>query len=593
MRSQSSRIFLVCLALLLAVLPLAGETPKPGGAVVSGPLGEKVDQLMSRLEGFGFAGSLLVAKDGKVVLHKGYGLADRERRNPWGAETVFDIGSITKQFTAAAIVKLEMEGKLAVTDPINKYFEGVPADKAGITLHHLLTHSAGLEDGFGGDYEEMPRDELVKAALASKLSWAPGTKYRYSNAGYSLLGAIVEKVSGQPYETFLQEKLFKPAGMTKTGYRVPKWEPGTVARGYNSQGDWGTPLDHAWASEGPWWNLRANGGILSTTGDLYKWHQALEGEKILSKTAKEKIFTPHMPEDEEGSSHYGYGWAIFKTPRNTRLISHNGGNGIFAADFRRYVDEGTVLIIGSNRSDFSSIALLPQVVRLVFGMEHTVPPAVVKADAKTLERFAGNYALPSGDRLVVSVANPGIEGTATPGLAVVPEGAGSFLLLAGGGSQEQGRFAGQEKRLLAGLEGVRQGRFEPIAQVFGVPVPQAAEEMGSQFRRLEERHGKFQRFEVLGTASLGGRPATYVRFHFENGSALSEFGWDGDTVVNVRLHQSAPEGRFFPESSNEFVSFDPRSARVMRIAFEAPEGGTAKVLVVRAPGGDVRLGRVE
>lgn len=589
MRRPWSRMFVVCLALLGAATPAFSSQ----GAVVSGPLGEKVDQLMSRLEAFGFAGSLLVAKDGKVVLHKGYGLADRERGIPWNAETVFDIGSITKQFTAAAILRLEMEGKLAVTDPIGKHFEGVPADKAGITLHHLLTHSAGLEDGFGGDYEEMPRDTLVKEALASKLSWAPGTKYRYSNAGYSLLGAIVEKVSGQPYETFLQEKLFKPAGMTKTGYRAPKWEPGSVAHGYNAEGDWGTPLDHAWAPEGPWWNLRANGGILSTTGDLYKWHQALEGEKILSKAAKEKIFTPHMPEDEEGSSHYGYGWAVFKTPRNTRLIAHNGGNGIFAADFRRYVDEGTVLITGSNRSDVSSIAILPQVVRLVFGMEHTVPPAVVKAEAKALERFAGSYALPSGDRLVVSVANPGIEGTATPGLTVIPEGAGSFLLLAGGGSQEQGRLAGQEKRLLAGLEGVRRGRFEPIAQVFGVPVPQAAEEMGSQFRRLEERHGKFQRFEVLGTASLGGRPATYVRFHFENGSALSEFGWDGDTVVNVRLHQSAPEGRFLPESSTEFVSFDPRSARVMRIAFDAGEGGKARALIVRTPGGDVRLGRVE
>lgn len=593
MRRRLSWMFVVCLALLVAVPPLRGESPKPGGGLVSGPLGEKVDQLISRLEGFGFAGSLLVAKDGKVVLHKGYGLADRERGIRWGAETVFDIGSITKQFTAAAIIKLETEGKLKVTDPISKYFDGVPADKAGITLHHLLTHSAGLKDVFGGDYEEMPRDELVKAALASKLSWAPGTKYRYSNAGYSLLGAIVEKVSGKPYETFLQESLFKPAGMTKTGYRVPKWEPGTVAHGYNQQGDWGTPLDKAWAPDGPWWNLRANGGILSTTGDLYKWHQALEGEKILSTAAKEKIFTPHMPEDEEGSSHYGYGWAIFKTPRNTRLISHNGGNGIFAADFRRYVDENMVLIVGSNRSDFSSIAILPQVVRLVFGMEHTVAPAVTKVDPKTLERYAGSYALPSGDRLVVSAANPGIEGTGTPGLTVVPEGAGAILLLAGGGSEERGRFAEQEKRLLAALDAVRQGRFEPVAQVFGVPVRQAEEEMGSQFRSLEERHGKFQRFEVLGTGSLGGRPVTYVRFHFENGSALYEFGWDGDTVVNVRLQQTAPTARFLPESPTEFASFDPRSARVMRIAFETPEGGKAKTLIVRTPGGDVRLGRAE
>jgi len=118
-------------------------------------------------------------------------LADADRKTPFTADMAFDIRSITKQLTAAAILKLEMQGKLSVQDPIGKWFDGVPEDKKGITIHHLLTHSSGLEDVFGDDYEEMPRDELVKKALASQLLWAPGTKYRYSNAGYSLLGAIV------------------------------------------------------------------------------------------------------------------------------------------------------------------------------------------------------------------------------------------------------------------------------------------------------------------------------------------------------------------------------------------------------------------
>ncbi len=290
------------LAALMLVLCLVAPltAASASSAVVSGPTGENLDQYLSRLEALGFSGAVLVAKDGKVVLHKGYGLADREKKTPYTPETVFDVGSITKQFTAAAILKLDMAGKLQVTDLISKYFDGVPADKQGITLHHLLTHSSGLEDGFGGDYEEMPRDVLVQKAFASKLLWAPGTRYRYSNAGYSLLGAIVEKVSGKPYETFLHEQLFKPAGMEKTGYRIPKWKPEELAHGYQGDEPWGTPLDHAWAPEGPWWNLRANGGILSTVGDLYKWHQVLEGEAILSKDAKAKYFAPHMPEDEEG-----------------------------------------------------------------------------------------------------------------------------------------------------------------------------------------------------------------------------------------------------------------------------------------------------
>src|SRR5688572_19894399 len=137
---------------------------------------------MSRLEAYGFSGSLLVAKGGEVILDRGYGFADAQRKTPFTAETAFDIGSITKQFTAAAILKLEMQGKLGVSDPISKWLEGVPEDKKGITLHHLLTHSAGLEDVFGGDYDEMPRDRLAKAALGSKLLWAPSTRYQYSNA---------------------------------------------------------------------------------------------------------------------------------------------------------------------------------------------------------------------------------------------------------------------------------------------------------------------------------------------------------------------------------------------------------------------------
>ncbi|HEX9941724.1 MAG TPA: serine hydrolase domain-containing protein [Thermoanaerobaculia bacterium] len=589
----------LCVLLLaaLAVLLAAAQPPQPAApapaARTDAALKEELDRFMSRLEAFGFSGSLLVARDGRIVLEKGYGFADRERGVPFTAETGFDIGSITKQFTAAAILKLEMAGKLKVTDPIAKYFEGVPEDKSGITLHHLLTHSAGLEDVFGGDYEEMPRDRLVKTALASKLLWPPGTRYRYSNAGYSLLAIIVEKVSGRPYETFLQERLFKPARLTKTGYRGVKWAPGTLAHGYNAEGDWGTPLDHEWAPDGPWWNLRGNGGILSTVGELYRWHRTLEGDAILSKEAKAKYQAPHVPEDEEGSSHYGYGWAIMKTPRGTRLITHNGGNGIFAADFRRYVDEGIVIVIGSNRSDFSSIAIDPQVARIVFGMEYALPPAPVKVESKALERFAGTYALPSGGRLIVSAAPSSTGNPRYPGLTVAGEGKDAFLLLAGGGAQEKdgGKSAEMERRLLEALEASHRGEFGPIATLFGVPLPQATEEVRSNWRRLEERYGPFRRSELLGTATSRGRATTYVRLWFENGSAVTEYGWEGPTVTTARVRSGPPGARFVPRSATELASYDPRSGTVREIAFETGEAGAVTALVVRTESGPVKAKR--
>lgn len=579
-------------AVLLSVLSVAPGAFAAGPAAVQGVLGEKLDLYMTRLEGFGFAGALLVAKDGQVVLHKGYGLADRKSRAPFAAETVFDIGSITKQFTAAAILKLEMQGKLQVTDPISKYFDGVPEDKKGITLHHLLTHSAGVPDGFGGDYEEAPRDEVVKKALAAKLLWPPGGGYQYSNAGYSLLGAIVEIASGKPYEAYLQENLFKPAGMTKTGYRVASWEAGTIARGFQGEEDWGTPLDHAWAPDGPWWNLRANGGILSTVGDLYKWHQALEGEAILSKEAKAKLFAPHVREGED-DSHYGYGWAIAKTPRGTRLVWHSGGNGIFAADFHRYVEEGLVIAIGSNQSDFPSTRVSWEVSRLAFGGEATIPPALAKVEAKSLERCAGTYALPSGARLVVSAAPADSRGT--PRLQVMAEGGEALALLLGETGRPPEAVRESEGRLLAALQAARKGDFSPLHQVYGadMPLEQVSTRAKEIWGNLEERHGPFDRFEMLGTGGRGGRLVTYVRLHFKNGTAIIEYGWDGPIVASVRVLDALPGGFFLPESPNELASFDPRSRTVKRIACELPAEGPATAIAVRAASGEVRARRVE
>ncbi|UCE04600.1 MAG: beta-lactamase family protein, partial [bacterium] len=259
-----------------------------------------------------------------------------------------------------------------------KYFDNVPDDKKEITLHHLLTHTAGFPGAIGGDFQPVLRDEFIKLAMETKLHRKPGELYEYSNVGYSLLGAIIEIVTGKTYEAFLHEHLFKPASMMKTGYHIPEWNPDELAHGYRGDKDWGTLIDKSWTEDGPYWHLRANGGILSTVEDMYKWHIALGGEKILSEEAKKAYYTPHVPEGEGADSYYGYGWAIFTTPRNTRLIAHNGGNMIFAADFRRYVDEEVVIIIMSNIAGKSAIRISPDIARIVFGYEYKLPPEKVE-----------------------------------------------------------------------------------------------------------------------------------------------------------------------------------------------------------------------
>lgn len=333
----------------------------------------KIDEYMSRVNKNGFSGSILVAKTRKIILSKGYGLADRERNIPITNQTVFTVGSITKQFTGAAILKLQMMGKLNVNDSITKYFDNVPEDKKAITLHHLLTHTAGFPGAIGGDFEPVTRDEFIKLAMETKLQRKPGELYEYSNVGYSLLGAIIEIVTGESYEKFLNERLFKPAGMNKTGYRISQWNSDDLAHGYQGEKDWGTLLDKPWADDGPFWHLRANGGILSTVEDMYQWHLALLGNKILSNESKKAYYTPHIPEGEGSDSDYGYGWAIFTTPRKTRLIAHNGGNGIFAADFLRYLDEDVVIIGLSNTAGKPAWKVTAQVARIVFGYDYFDP----------------------------------------------------------------------------------------------------------------------------------------------------------------------------------------------------------------------------
>lgn len=343
----------------------------------------KLEEYMAHAEKAGFSGSVLVAVKDKVILSSGYGMADKEREIPFTADTVSTIGSITKQFTGAGILKLQMMGKLNVKDPITKYFQNVPEDKKDITLHHLLTHSAGFPGAIGHDFDPISREEFIQLAMKTKLERKPGTLYEYSNVGYSLLGIIIELVSGKSYEEFLHENLFSPAGMMNTGYLIPTWEKENLAHGYRGKSDWGTLLDHPWLEDGPGWHLRGNGGILSTVKDMYKWHKALEGNAVLGEEEKKLYYHPHIREGENADSFYGYGWALFTTPRNTKLIAHNGGNPYFSADFLRYMDEDVVIIVLANTNIYRAWKVSQGLARVVFGYDYTLPKKPEKMELES------------------------------------------------------------------------------------------------------------------------------------------------------------------------------------------------------------------
>ena len=289
----------------------------------------------------GSSGSLVATLDGEQVTCQGWGQGS--------CETVYDIGSVSKQFTAAAVVKLQMQGRLRVTDPIGRFLDGVPADKRGITVRHLLTHTAGLVDALGDDYDPLTRRAMITEALASELRTQPGTRYHYSNLGYSLLAAIIEKVSGLGYEDYLAQDLFAPAGMTQTGYVLPDWDPRDVAVEYDAKDrPQGRPYDHPWAADGPYWNLRGNGGLLSTAHDMGRWLLALEGDRVLDERAKEELFRPRVLEEPGGGTRYAYGWVVAETPLG-KVNWHNGGNGWAYAELARLPESGAGLFWVTNQ----------------------------------------------------------------------------------------------------------------------------------------------------------------------------------------------------------------------------------------------------
>ena len=317
------------------------------------PLRDALDAALRDAETDGFAGVALLARGDSVLLRRGVGLADRAAEVPWTPSTVFDVGSITKSFTAAAVLRLDERGRLSVSDRLADHLPGVPPDKRTVTLHHLLTHSAGFPDVLGGeyrvedDYEPVGREAYVARALAEPLEFRPGAGYQYSNVGYSLLAAVVERETGRSYGAFLRDSLLLPAGLTRTGYVGPPWPADSLAHGYTERGeDWGSPLDHAWAADGPYWALRGNGGLLSTADDLLRWYRALDAGRVLTSASLAAAYAPHVPEG--GGTDYGYGWTVDEGPGGGRFVWHDGGNGLYSAYVGRYLDAGVVVIVAEN-----------------------------------------------------------------------------------------------------------------------------------------------------------------------------------------------------------------------------------------------------
>ncbi len=388
------KTFIIIIILFSTISSGYGQTKKAHEAY------QRIERYLNDVNDIGFYGSVLIELSGEPAVSKGYGYSNIGRQIKNYSSTIYDIGSITKQFTAAAILKLEMQGKLSTNDKLSEFIENVPADKASITIHDLLRHQSGLISNVGGDYEKISEEEFLDKILSSRLTFETGTDASYSNIGYSLLAIIIERVSRQSYEIYLYENLWKPVQMEMTGYIRPEFDTSQIATGYRYDNSvWGKPVEKAWDSTAPYWHLKGNGGILSTIEDLYKWHRCLMTEKVLSKEAKQKLYYPELRPGEDASAYYAYGWDVSQTARKTTQVWHNGSNRIFYADLLRFIDEDISLIMLSNKSHSHFNNLNFELSKIIFNPNYK--PEIPAADNEVNRNFT--------NRILQTIATSGLE----------------------------------------------------------------------------------------------------------------------------------------------------------------------------------------
>ncbi len=291
--------------------------------------------------------AIAVVKNGKIVKAEGYGLANVELNVPATKETVFEIGSVSKQITAAAIMLLVEEGKVNTDEKISKYLPTAPEAWKNVTVRNLLTHTSGIKSYTGlSGFEltkRLKRDEFIKAIGAYPLEFEPGERWNYSNTGYNLLGFIIESVTGKSYWDFVQTRIFKPLGMNQTANRDPQFIVPNRADGYEWENGKFVGRDYDLT------DVFSAGAIVSTVLDLAKWDAALRGGTFLKQTSKTQIWTPVVFNNGKPYP-YGFGWNVTEF-REHRLLSHGGQTAGFAANISRYVDDNLTVIVLTNSGE--------------------------------------------------------------------------------------------------------------------------------------------------------------------------------------------------------------------------------------------------
>ena len=377
----------------------------------------KLDELMSAYSNqYKFNGSVLVSYKGKVLLDKGYGLRNAGDKTPNDQYSVFQLGSITKQFTSTVILKLQEEKKLNVADKLSKYFPDYPKGDS-ITIEHLLTHTSGIYS-YTSDPVFM-QNEVSKPANRQKmmalfkdkpLQFSPGTKWDYSNSAYSLLGYIIEDVAKMPYEKAVRRYIFTPLGMAHSGFDFTHLSSKDKATGYfrltNEKNELAPIVDSSVSFSA--------GAIYSSTADLYKWYQSLQNNTIIKKESKEKAQTSVM-------NKYGYGWGI-DTVAGKKTVGHSGGIHGFNTNMVSIPEDNTCVILLANVANSNLDKITKDIFSILYNMPYELPKekTTISLSEEVLKQYTGVYELSKELVITISLEDGKLIGK--------PEGQGAIEL---------------------------------------------------------------------------------------------------------------------------------------------------------------------
>jgi CubicO group peptidase (beta-lactamase class C family) len=355
-----------------------------------------------------FNGTVLVAKNGTLLLDKGYGYRNVAAGTPHDKNSIFQIGSVTKQFTMTIILTLQSAGKLNIQDPISKYFPQYPHGDS-ITIEQLLSHTSGIynytnDRAFMQNEVSKPsnRDKMIALFKDKPLDFAPGTKYQYSNSGYLLLGYIIESVTKKSYEQVVREYIFTPLKMTNSGFDFTHLQNKGKSTGYfafNKKDTTASPIVDSSVSF-------AAGAIYSTTQDMYRWHQALENNVILTNAQQEKAYSPVK-------SNYGYGWEI-DSMYGKRVVSHAGGIHGFTSKFSRIPADDVCIILLCNTSNPFLNNITTGIYSILYNKPYEIPKQrnIISISEEKLKQYTGVYTI--NEKTALSITLKGSELTAAP-----------------------------------------------------------------------------------------------------------------------------------------------------------------------------------